>query len=164
MTINTEIRKAGPYQGDGAATRFPFAFKVFTASDLLVLRSDAEEIETALVLDADYSVTLSPEQNTAPGGTPFTPRKRKGKGIRAKMFQKLKSSKWLKARVYPREARISFGSATGLASIHHYGLRGRLVPGHNDRIQYPARPLLGFSENDKSLIEDAILESFRDAL
>jgi phage virion morphogenesis protein len=85
--------------------------------------------------------------NIAPDGTPFAPRKRRGKGIRAKMFQKLKTTAWLKAKTFPNGVGASIffaGGGAPLARIHHYGLRGRLARGSNLRIQYPARPLLGF--------------------
>jgi phage virion morphogenesis protein len=99
--------------------------------------------------------------NVAPDGTPFAPRKQKRKGIRAKMFQKLKTAKWLKAKTTPDGGSVFFaGGVANIAREHHYGLRARLLRTTNKRVQMPARPLLGFSENDKSLIEDAILDAF----
>ncbi|SNR73849.1 GDSL-like Lipase/Acylhydrolase family protein [Methylobacillus rhizosphaerae] len=70
MTISSENRKAGPYDGDGISTEFPFAFKVFSASDLLVIRTTPEGVESTLAGDgSDYSVTLNANQNVSPGGT-----------------------------------------------------------------------------------------------
>ena len=70
MTISSSNRKAGPYTGTGAASSFPFSFKVFAASDLYVVKTDvATTIDTVLTLNADYTVTLNADQNTAPGGT-----------------------------------------------------------------------------------------------
>ena len=34
MTISSEVRKAGPYDGNDVTTSFPFSFKVFAASDV----------------------------------------------------------------------------------------------------------------------------------
>ena len=39
MTISTEIRRAGPYTGNGSTTAFAFAFKVFAASQVRVTRA-----------------------------------------------------------------------------------------------------------------------------
>lgn len=69
MTINSDTRKAGPYLGDGAAVTLPFAFKVFQASDLRVVRTNTAGTESNLVLDSDYTVALNPNQDTSPGGT-----------------------------------------------------------------------------------------------
>lgn len=69
MTIASTARKAGPLLGTGTQTAFPFTFKVFAGGDLLVTRANALGIETALVLDVDYTVTLNSNQETSPGGT-----------------------------------------------------------------------------------------------
>ena len=69
MTINSTTRKAGPFTGTGTVSAFPFGFKVFQASDLLVVRLNVSaSVEQALVLNANYSVTLNPDQNSNPGG------------------------------------------------------------------------------------------------
>lgn len=69
MTINTEIRVAGPFVGDGAAVNLDFTFKVFEDTDLLVIsRDDATGDDTNLVLGADYTVLLSADQDNSPGG------------------------------------------------------------------------------------------------
>ena len=69
MTIPSTPRKAGPFFGDGATTSFPFAFKVFAAADVKVVVANSAGVETTLVLNSDYSVTLNPNQDTSPGGT-----------------------------------------------------------------------------------------------
>lgn len=69
MTISTELRKAGPYLGDGAQTRFPFSFKVFKEADIKVVVADTTTgHERELVLGRDYKVHLQTNQNTVPGG------------------------------------------------------------------------------------------------
>lgn len=73
MTISSTSRKSGPYAGNDTATDFPFDFKVFSASDLLVVRADASGDETALILDTDYTVTLNTNQDANPGGTVALP-------------------------------------------------------------------------------------------
>lgn len=73
MTISNSDRTAGPFIGNGVTTAFPFSFKVFSRTDLLVARTDASGNETILTLDADYSVTLNSNQSTTPGGTVTLP-------------------------------------------------------------------------------------------
>lgn len=69
MTISSEVRKAGPFNGNDLTTSFPFAFKVFDKGDLRVVRTMPSGIEADLVLGSDYSVTLNPDQDATPGGT-----------------------------------------------------------------------------------------------
>lgn len=70
MTISSSTRKAGPFTGNGTATTFPFTFKVFQASDLLVVRLNTSTfVESTLVLNTDYTVALNQNQNTNPGGS-----------------------------------------------------------------------------------------------
>jgi hypothetical protein len=70
MTISTEIRRAGPYAGNGSTTAFAFAFKVFATSQVRVTRAVvATGVETTLALTTDYTVSLNSNQDTNPGGT-----------------------------------------------------------------------------------------------
>ena len=70
MTISSEVRKVGPYDGNDVTTAFPFSFKVFSADDVVVVLTDPAGIETTLTgSGTDYSVALNADQDTAPGGT-----------------------------------------------------------------------------------------------
>jgi hypothetical protein len=70
MTISSTTRIAGPYIGNGTASVFGFSFKVFAAADLDVIRLNSSTgVETTLVLNSDYTVTLNGNQNTNPGGS-----------------------------------------------------------------------------------------------
>ena len=70
MTISSTVRIAGPYIGSGAATVFPFAFKVFAAAEMQVAKlNTTSNVETILVLNTDYTVQLNGDQNGTPGGT-----------------------------------------------------------------------------------------------
>jgi hypothetical protein len=69
MSISSSIRKAGPYSGNGSTTQFPFSFKVFSASDILVVRTDPSGVESNLVLGTDYTVALNADQDANQGGT-----------------------------------------------------------------------------------------------
>lgn len=70
MTISsTDDPRAGPFNGNGSQTAFPFEFKAFSKEDLLVVRTDDDGLEFTLVLDSDFSVALNADQNADPGGT-----------------------------------------------------------------------------------------------
>ena len=70
MTISSTVRKAGPFDGTGSQTEFPFEFKVFSAGDLYVVQyNETTGVETVLELDSDYTVTLNADQDNDPGGT-----------------------------------------------------------------------------------------------
>lgn len=70
MSISTTTRKAGPFTGNGVTVSFPFAFKVFAAADVLVVRGEiATSADAPLTLGTHYSVTLNSDQDTNPGGT-----------------------------------------------------------------------------------------------
>lgn len=69
MTISSTNRKAGPYEGNDVAVTFPFSFKVFSADDLLVVQADSFGVESVLVLNTDYTVSLNADQTANPGGS-----------------------------------------------------------------------------------------------
>lgn len=69
MTLAATARRAGPFLGNNVTTAFPFAFKVFAAEDLQVLKTLASGIASQLVLDSDYSVALNADQDASPGGS-----------------------------------------------------------------------------------------------
>ncbi len=69
MSITTTARKAGPFAGNGVTTSFAFGFKVFTASDLLVVQTTAGGTDVTLALGTQYTVTLNADQDNAPGGS-----------------------------------------------------------------------------------------------
>lgn len=69
MSISSTSRKAGPFACNGVTTTFSFSFKVFEASDLLVVLTDSSDAETELVLNTGYTVSLNADQNVSPGGT-----------------------------------------------------------------------------------------------
>ena len=70
MTVPSTSIKAGPFDGNDVATTFPFTFPCFSATDLRVVEAViATGIETDLVLDSGYSVTLNADQEVSPGGS-----------------------------------------------------------------------------------------------
>ncbi|QMB05606.1 phage virion morphogenesis protein [Citrobacter freundii] len=105
------------------------------------------------------------KQQKAPDGTQYQARKRqqlrakKGR-IKRAMFQKLRTSRYMKASGRSDAAVVeSTGKVQRIARIHQYGLKDRPNP-HAQDVQYPERQLLGFSQSDELLIERAIIEYF----
>ena len=96
---------------------------------------------------------------TAPDGTPFAPRLRANRGsIRRRMFSRLRTTRWLKARGTADEAVVEFvGQAARIARVHHGGLRDRIRPGGPEH-QYAARPLLGLPADDINLLESLVID------
>ena len=68
MAVSQTPRKAGPFDGDGITTDFPFGFKVTSAKDVKVIVYN-EETQKEGVLSTGYSVKLNANQEGSPGGT-----------------------------------------------------------------------------------------------
>lgn len=106
------------------------------------------------------------KQQKAPDGSPYQARKRKP--LRAKtgrikraMFQKLRASRYMKATGSENSAVVEFtGKVQRIARVHQYGLKDRPNP-HSRDVQYAERRLLGFSQNDKDLMEAMIINYFK---
>ncbi|MGE9755708.1 phage virion morphogenesis protein [Bacillus inaquosorum] len=99
--------------------------------------------------------------NIQPDGNPMTPRKplkklaKKRGATRRKMFQHLVSPRWLKATSTEHQAIVEFvGSANRLATIHQYGLKDRIK---GREIRYPARELLGITNQEVERLEELLL-------
>lgn len=56
MTVSTEVDH-NDYTGNGVTTTFPYTFRIFQKSDLVVQVVDLDENLTVLILDTDYTVT-----------------------------------------------------------------------------------------------------------
>lgn len=56
MTVSTEVNH-NEYTGNGVTTIFPYAFRIFQASDLLVTTSDTNGTLRKLTLNTDYTVS-----------------------------------------------------------------------------------------------------------
>ena len=117
---------------------------------------------------ADIAKTLRARQQRriktqkAPDGTPYAARKRqpvKAKKGRAKreMFAKLRTSRFMKATAGNDAAVVEFtGKVQRMVNVHQYGLKDK--PGRNSKpVQYDARPLIGFSDEDRQAVEEIII-------
>ncbi|HHX4815728.1 TPA: phage virion morphogenesis protein [Yersinia enterocolitica] len=104
------------------------------------------------------------KRQQAPDGTPYATRKsqplRKPKGrIKNEMFAKLRTARYIKANSSPDEAVVEFaGRVERIARVHHFGLRDRPNV-HSKDVLYDERPLLGFSQQDIAIVENAVMES-----
>lgn len=68
MAVDSTTRRVA-YAGDGKTTTFPFAFKVFNATDVSVAVGANTEGSTDLAYGTDYTAALNSDQETNPGGT-----------------------------------------------------------------------------------------------
>lgn len=73
MTVSATPRIAGPYNGNGATTAFPFSFKVLAKQDIAAILTNTAGAAETLTLDSHYSVELNPDQDANPGGTVIYP-------------------------------------------------------------------------------------------
>lgn len=103
------------------------------------------------------------KQQKAPDGSPYQARKRqplraKTGRIKRAMFQKLRASRYMKATGRENSAVVEFtGKVQRIAQIHQYWLKDRPNP-HSRDVQYAERQLLGFSREDKQLVETLIIK------
>ncbi|HCL8273345.1 TPA: phage virion morphogenesis protein [Citrobacter freundii] len=117
---------------------------------------------------ADIAKTLRARQQRriktqkAPDGTPYAARKRqpvkakKGR-VKREMFAKLRTSRFMKVTAGNDAAVVEFtGKVQRMANVHQYGLKDK--PGRNSTpVQYDARPLIGFNDEDRQAVEEIII-------
>lgn len=117
---------------------------------------------------ADIAKTLRARQQRriktqkAPDGTPYAARKRqpvkakKGR-VKREMFARLRTSRFMKATAGNDAAVVEFtGKVQRMANVHQYGLKDK--PGRNSSpVQYDARPLIGFNDEDRQTVEEIII-------
>lgn len=98
----------------------------------------------------------------APDGTPYQARKRqplrsKSGRIKRTMFQKLRTSRYMKASGRSDTAVVEFtGKVQRIVRVHQLGLKDRPNV-HAQEVQYAERQLLGFTREDKNIIEKLVL-------
>lgn len=62
----------------------------------------------------------------------------------------------MKANSSPDAAVVEFaGHVERIAAVHHFGLRDRPSI-HSQEMKYEERPLLGFTSQDRELVENAV--------
>jgi phage virion morphogenesis protein len=105
-----------------------------------------------------------------PDGAAYTPRKVKaqkgGKKLRSKrgrikraaMFAKLRTARYMQLDATPAGLAIGFaGRVARIARIDQFSELDRVSP-HGAEVRYPARVLLGFSDGDRALIREKLLQ------
>lgn len=103
------------------------------------------------------------KQQKAPDGSPYQARKRqplraKTGRIKRAMFQKLRTSRYMKAGGSENSAVVEFtGKVQRIARVHQYGLKDRPNV-HAQELQYPKRQLLGLGAEEKKLIEVLVIK------
>ena len=102
----------------------------------------------------------------APDGAPYAARKQR-KNLRGKkgrikrqkaaMFQKIRTQKNLKIEQDENQLSVGFfGRVARIARVHQEGLTDKVAK-KGPAYLYPARPLLGFSVSDQTLIRESLL-------
>ncbi len=105
---------------------------------------------------------ITAQQN--PDGSRYVPRKNKRRRhgrIRNKMFNRIKTARYMKLRQIPQGAEISFASSfiNRIASVHHYGKADKVSPHPRSPIvRYPSRGLLGLNEQDIEIVRQSIYQ------
>lgn len=104
------------------------------------------------------------KQQKAPDGSPYQARKRqplraKNGRIKQAMFQKLRTSRYLKASGRNDAAVVEFtGKVQRIARVHQFGLKDRANQ-HSHEVLYPERNLLGFNDIELNKVELLILKA-----
>ncbi|WP_410686845.1 phage virion morphogenesis protein [Avibacterium paragallinarum] len=107
---------------------------------------------------------IASQQN--PDGSAFEPRKpqkqlrkKKGRIKRKAMFAKIRTAKHLRFRAETNGIKVGFnGGTAAIANIHQQGLKARVRKDRDYKVQYAQRELLGFSDEDRELIEGLVIE------
>ena len=103
------------------------------------------------------------KQQKAPDGLPYQARKRqllraKSGRIKRAMFQKLRTSRYMRASAINDAAVVEFtGRVQRVARVHQYGLKDRPNV-HAQDVQYPERQLLGFCATETPFIEEIVIK------
>jgi len=57
MTVSSEARRSGPYNGNGVTKSFPYEFRIKDAGHVKVIQTDSRGAETVLALNVSYAVS-----------------------------------------------------------------------------------------------------------
>ncbi len=112
-------------------------------------------------LRKEQATRITAQQN--PDGSAYEPRVRQARSRKMhgkKMFTKLRMVKALKTYAHTHAATVQFvvgGGNIRIAREHHFGLRVR-VNKHGTMVKYPARELLGFSDNNIEKVNQLVID------
>lgn len=118
-------------------------------------------VDMAKKLRQSQQRRIKSQQN--PDGTPYEQRKKqparaKTGRVKREMFAKLRTSRFMKAKGSDDGAVVEFtGKVQRIVKVHQYGLKDR--PARNGvAVEYPVRELLGFTEDDRRLVESLLTD------
>ena len=78
------------------------------------------------------------------------------------MFAKLRTNRYMKATGNDSAAVVEFtGKVQRIARVHQLGLKDKPSP-KSAAVEYPQRQLLGFTEDDRQLVESVIIDYLAD--
>ncbi|QZY38374.1 phage virion morphogenesis protein [Enterobacter cancerogenus] len=103
------------------------------------------------------------KQQKAPDGSPYQARKRqplraKTGQIKRAMFQKLRTSRYMKATGRENSAVVEFtGKVQRIARVHQLGLKDRATS-KSKEIVYPQRILLAINDSDATIIQNLVIK------
>ncbi|WP_303820088.1 phage virion morphogenesis protein [Actinobacillus minor] len=108
---------------------------------------------------------IKAQQN--PDGSAYAPRKRqrkvKGKIKQKAMFAKITQPSHLKLRYAQEGVSLGFyGGDAAVADIHQFGREGKVQKHLNFKVKYDQRELLGFTDEDREMIEDFVVKALAD--
>ena len=116
----------------------------------------------AVQLRRSQSQRIAAQQN--PDGSAYEPRHRQkarskqGRIKRNAMFAKLRTARWLKTRATADAASVEFaGRVARIARVHQEGGTDKVRPS-GPTARYTQRQLLGFTDADRDLIRDLLIE------
>ena len=106
--------------------------------------------------------------NKAPDGGSYLPRKRRAEPLRAKkgrtkrtrdaMFQRIGRAAYLRVQASPSDVSVGFfGRVARIARVHQEGRTDR-INREGRTARYPVRELLGFTDADRRLVRDLLIE------
>ncbi|WFF38040.1 phage virion morphogenesis protein [Moraxella nasibovis] len=104
---------------------------------------------------------ITAQQNV--DGSAYTPkkpqRKRRGQRVRKKMMNTIKQARHMKIEQSSEGFAIGYvGRMAQVAEVHQYGLTARINAKRGTSAAYPVRELLGISDEDKQIIDEAVLD------
>ncbi|OOS00650.1 phage virion morphogenesis protein [Canicola haemoglobinophilus] len=111
---------------------------------------------------------IKAQQN--PDGSAYAPRKKKVRSKKGRikaqtMFKKISQAKHMKLRYQKEGIELGFsGNTAYIANIHQYGLKARVERNKEHKVQYAQRELLGFTEQDREMIEDFVVKALADGI
>lgn len=69
MTINSDVRVAGPFTATGGVQVLPFTFRIFNVNDVIVVVTNLLGIDSTLINQTGFTVAMNADQDVSPGGT-----------------------------------------------------------------------------------------------